>query len=701
MEDNNPRDSNIPYEYDGWLDWFKQEEMASTDTTDYTPPAAKYATPNPILPEEPDWDTWTDNPFDLIWSPFGAILEPEGYAAMRALKQRRTTSYAARMPHTYALAQSIYDSVVVREVWGAHMRPKKNFGKKDEHGRSLQDVTWLTHTEGRWVGGKNHKQDDGKRKGEQKDNETSGQGKKWGNGFPDPRLELLDVIKTLADPNFHAVGNKDIWNIRLQHRMVRNVRIDIDLDTVFDRNDLASLQGEIKIVHDAFRAFGLNVGVMRTGNRGIQAIAPIPSVPRAHAGMLVHALRHALRGAVRCWLAKDFQSNLDGIMRLPLGRHAWTNSVSCMLAPDAKVLPFECQAEVVSAALNGPTTMGRVWAEEVDVFLASRRIPPWADVPAHLLAEFAAQYPDGVLIRLLDDACVQVCTTPVVGSRSSLEALCHSETPSPNCDGHADEVLVPVKPALGIRIPVNKTRAWAVLNAGFAAGMSFAYYMNLTVNGVKGRNAIGMSLVAHDGDVEAARSWLHQQAQQTGRPTEAVVKDRLGLIDRCLTLDRNGSPRNNTYTTLQQFLVRLQTTKPHRTMDGDVLVEEIALANCVTDLMVERQRGSAVKRRAFTGTALEIVRQAVSLLLMEMRQADDGVARVSYRSLASRMCVGAAAVRATEVARQMAWIVSGPNCLVECFLIVPGASRSAFNPITYSIGQDLNALLHIGEEEPE
>ena len=86
---------------------------------------------------------------------------------------------------------------------------------------------------------------------------------------------------------------------------------------------------------------------------------------------------------------------------------------------------------------------------------------------------------------------------------------------------------------------------------------------------------------------------------------------------------------------------------------------------------------------------------------MEMRQAEDAIARVSYRSLASRISGELAAVSATEVARQMAWIVSGPTCLVACFLVIPGASRSAFNPIAYIPGQDLNALLSVCVQEEE
>ena len=704
MEGNNPRDSNIADQYDAWLDWFAPQDVPATKTIDATPPAPKLPDPDLIAPEEPEWNTWTDNPFDLIKVPFGALLEPEGYAAMRALGQRKTTSYAARMPRTYAVAQTIYDSVVVREVWGQHMRPKKGFGKENAQGRSLLDVTWLTHTAGRWVGKKGDK-NNGKKEGERKDDKTSAKGEERGKkpsiGFPESRLELLEVIKTLADPDHHAVGSKDVWDWRRPHLMVRNVRIDIDLNDVFNRHDLASLQGEMQIVHGVFRAFGLNVGVMRTGNRGIQAMATIPPVPRAHAGLLVHALRHTLRGAPRRWRATDFQSNLDGIMRLPLGRHAWTESVACMLAPDASVLPLECQAEVVSSALNGPTTMGRVWAEDVEAFLASRRVLPWSDVPAHLLAEFAAQHPDGVLVRLLDAACADVGAAPLVGFTPRREAPGHDEPPQPTSDRLADDNQAVAKPASRTRIPVNKARAWAVLNVGFRPGESFGYYMNLSVDGVKGRNAIGMALVAHDGEVEAARSWLHGQAQQVGCPTEAVVKDRLGLIDRCLTLDKDGNPRNNTYTTLQQFLARLQATRPHRTLDGDVLAEETALANRVVGLLVERQRGSEVKRRAFTDKALEIVRQAVALLLMEMRQAEDAIARVSYRSLASRISGELAAVSATEVARQMAWIVSGPTCLVACFLVIPGASRSAFNPIAYIPGQDLNALLSVCVQEEE
>lgn len=239
MNDNDVWDGHLCNQDDGRFGWYSAGEMAATGTTDGTLPAPEHSDPDLIPPEQPNWDTWSDDPFSLIQVPFGALLEPEGYAVMRGLGQRRTTSYAARMPRTYAVAQAMYDSVVVRGVWGRHLRPTKGIAKKDEHGRSRLDVTWLTHTAGRWIEKKNRKE--GSETGQAKVDASDE--KKGGDGFPDSPLVLLDVIKTLADPDAHAVGNKDVWDWRRPHLMVRNVRIDIDLNRVFERCDLADRRG--------------------------------------------------------------------------------------------------------------------------------------------------------------------------------------------------------------------------------------------------------------------------------------------------------------------------------------------------------------------------------------------------------------------------------------------------------------------------
>ena len=641
----------------------------------------------------PDFSVWSPDPFRPCTTPFGALLEPDGYEAIRALKEPRTASYAKRMPQTFAVACALYDAVVVHEVWGEHVRPKKGKrGKNDEQGRALTEVTWLTHTAGKWF-------------------EKAG-----GSGFPDAAMTLIDIVKTLADPEAHAVGNKDVWTWTRPNLLVRHVRIDLDLDDVFSDCDIHSLQGEMRIVHDVFGAFGLTVAVMRTGNRGIQAIAPIPPMPRAHAGVLIHAIRHVLRGCEREWRVKDFQSNLDGIMRFPLGRHAWAESVSWMLAPDATVLPLECQAQATISAFTDPTTMDDSWVGDIGEFLAARRVMPWSDVPQRVLADLARETPDSGLIRVLRSACdrlgvgpiipptpvpaATVLTRPTLGVTDVDQTVTDADQTETITDAEPPEM----KPQTGRRIPVNKARAWAVLNAGFQPGESFRYYMNTTVDGVKGRNAIGMALIAFDGDVDGAKEWLHKQAREVGDPSEAVVNDRIGLIDRCLRLDEDGNPKNNTYTTLQRFLKELQKTRKYRDMDGVVLPEEARLAEQVADLLVEKQRGQTDRRKKpFTAKSLMTIRHMVALMLMETRQSEDGVARASFRTLAARISEEwpEDATSAVDVSRQMQWIVKGQKCLVECFRTSAGKLLSCFSPVTYVLGKGLTELILVCCEKQE
>ena len=641
----------------------------------------------------PDFSIWSPDPFRPCTTPFGALLEPDGYEAVRVLKQPRTASYAKRLPQTFAVACALYDTVVVHEVWGEHVRPKKGKrGKNDEQGRALTEVTWLTHTAGKWF-------------------EKAG-----GGGFPDAAMTLIDIVKTLADPEAHAVGNKDVWTWTRPNLLVRHARIDLDLDDVFSDCDLRSLQGELRIVHDVFGAFGLTVGVMRTGNRGIQAIAPIPPMPRAHAGVLIHAIRHVLRGCEREWRVKDFQSNLDGIMRLPLGRHAWTESVSWMLAPDATVLPLECQARAAISAFTDPSTMDGAWVADLGEFLAARRVMPWSEVPHRALIDLARERPDSGLVRVLQSACDRLGVGPIIPPppMPPATALAEPALGSPHVDqtvidadqteAVTDAEPTEMKPQSGRRIPVNKARAWAVLNAGFRTGESFRYYMNTTVDGVQGRNAVGMALIAFDGDVDGAKEWLHEQAREVGDPSDAVLKDRLGLIDRCLRLKEDGNPRNDTYTTLQRFLSELQKTRKYRDLDGVVQPEEARFAEQVADLLVEKQKGRMdIRKKPFTLKSLTTIRHMVALLLMEMRQADDARARVSYRTLAARIAEEwpEDATSAVDVSRQMQWVVKGQKCLVECFRTDTERSLSCFSPVAYVLGGGLNELTPVCCEEQE
>ena len=72
------------------------------------------------LPESGDW---VDDPFADIKFPFGAFLEPAGYATIQAMRKPNTRSYRRHMPRTTALARTIYDALPEVDVWG-RQRPK-------------------------------------------------------------------------------------------------------------------------------------------------------------------------------------------------------------------------------------------------------------------------------------------------------------------------------------------------------------------------------------------------------------------------------------------------------------------------------------------------------------------------------------------------------------------------------------------------
>lgn len=193
------------------------------------------------------------------------------------------------------------------------------------------------------------------------------------------------------------------------------------------------------------------------------------------------------------------------------------------------------------------------------------------------------------------------------------------------------------------------------------------------------------------------------------RPTPGVCRRRSPSRARswCLKLDKDGDPKNNTYTTLQRFLEQLQDTRKHRDLDGEVLPEEASLAQQVVDLLVEKQRGQTdtpkKRKKPFTAKSLATIGHVVALMLMEMRRAEDVTARVSYRTLAAR--IGEEwpedATSAMDVSRQMQWIVQGEKCLLECFRADAGQSQSCFSPVTYVLGKGLNGLIPVCCEEQE
>lgn len=613
----------------------------------------------PSWSEQHDWNLLTPHPFDFHDAPFGAILEPDGYAMMRGRKSRTVKAYREVMPLTTQIASEIFDSLACLDVWGEHRAAKKVAGTvKTDEGffKPTADVSWMTYTAGKRVLVKT--------------------GERAGQTFPMRPMVLLDVIKALASPEHFAIANKDVWDWGQSDRLLRQARIDIDLDYVFDRAHLELLQAQVAQARAVFAAFGLTAEVMRTGNRGIQVLATIPLMPRHLASVIIQMLRYVLKSAaLPQWRAKDYQSNLDGLMRLPLGRHAFTGNVAWMLGDDAHVLPVECQARAVHNALSAPSTMSTDWVDEMNEFLSNRFFCPASKLDDGVLPLLAEAMPRNGLVTVLEEACQQFSIPFVV--RPTVAAM-----PAVTTAAEQEVLEDPASAPLRSNIPVDKRRARAIFDAGYKAGESYKYHMIKTADGKRGKNGIGMALVLADGDVEQARRMLHQQAREMPVESEAAVNARISRVDYCLNLDADGLPFNKTYHRLQALLA----SRKCKNLAGTVMAVETERAIAAAAHLAELRQFSSHRVKTFQPKALTTVQHLLELLQMETRCSEDGTARVSYRTLAAEISSRwpGDATHAMDVSRQMEWVTPTPKCLFHAVDIAE-MPASRFEAITYKL----------------
>ena len=661
----------------GWDDFnlsddnYPQIEDGGIPEPVYVPESRPLILPSGPLPGS---HSWTEDPFRYISLPFSHFLEPDGYMAIREMQKPNVKSFVRLMPRTADMAQSLLAALPQTDVWGKHLRGRPS--GKDERGRSLADVSWATVTAGKWINGR-------------------------GRPFPQKQMNVMDVLNMLANPEVHAVGNQDRHGNR--HTPVRHVRVDIDMDATFDRERRNNLQGEIALCRRVFAAFGLDCHIMRTGNRGIQVIACIAEVDQVTASVIIEFVRTVLRDCrgIRHWQAKDFQTNLEGLMRLPLGRHAWTGSLAVFLdSHDAGVLPVEQQAATALTAFTVPSHMDMTSAERLAGWL---KIQPERFGPAAaILPRLVRDNMDNPLVGLFLRACEEHgvpgwagtsrhSCLHVAGELESHTNFCVSETsrmPDAEAKSSGERLSRSQTGIIGMKpsAPGLKKIAWSILNAGFAPGESHLYYTNRTVAGVKGKNAIGWAIVAFDGDRMQAQEWLDAQAEQVPALREADVADRKRYVAFAVTA-------NDTY----ERYCRRRTILKHRNLAGEIHEEETAIARLVVERLPDlRREKSAQRTKVFQPQALDVIGHVVELALMGVRQSPDLVLRVSHGTLAAEMAGRwpASAVSRGALARHMAWIVAGEsNCIFEGLAVVAKPQR-AMDPTVYRLDRELSALLH-------
>jgi hypothetical protein len=144
-------------------------------------------------------------------------------------------------------------------------------------------------------------------------------------------LKVFALVKHLCGRGYAIGVTNRPWKGGGSVAQVKFLRIDVDNDAWLYRLDPSmvealwvSLDRHAEILSQS----GLSYTVFRTGNRGVQYVVQLPSeVSHEVASVLVAALRGGLRRAP----GTDFKSDLEGILRLPLGLHAKSGRIGAFI----------------------------------------------------------------------------------------------------------------------------------------------------------------------------------------------------------------------------------------------------------------------------------------------------------------------------------------------------------------------------------
>jgi len=202
------------------------------------------------------------------------------------------------------------------------------------------------------------------------------------------------------------------------------------------------------------------------------------------------------------------------------------------------------------------------------------------------------------------------------------------------------------------------------------------------MKGVKGKNAIGWALVVHDGDREAAKAWLDEQAERVGGSTADIVQRK--------ALTAWGVENNDTHERFQQRKIAAR----HREFHGKVTeIDTEAAQRIVSVLPALRQERDDVKRKTFRQDSLVVIGHILELMMAAARESPEGLIPVSDRTLAAEISRRwpEAATNAMTVSRQMAWVTKGhADCLIGALEVVE-APKKVTLPTVYKLGLGLVA----------
>lgn len=283
-----------------------------------------------IAPDE----IFSDNVMDRHPEPLAYYLEREGWEVIQRMRRPTSKTWLTHCPKTYAIAEAIYEGLPQKQVWG----------KQGLNG-------WMTLTQGKQIK---------IRKGR----------------FLQKSMGLIDVLNSLGNLRHYSLGSHDRkleelagddWYEfdRVPITRVSHLRLDVDMDDAY-REDMSYwgiengwdkpkpewVRRELAIEQSALCAMALYAYFFRTGRRGHQIVIPTPVLDRSVASLVILMMRTLLSSLERePNRAQIDKSNLDGLLRLPLGRHSATDNVTWFLDPDTgNNVPLEEQAQALEEA---------------------------------------------------------------------------------------------------------------------------------------------------------------------------------------------------------------------------------------------------------------------------------------------------------------------------------------------------------------
>jgi hypothetical protein len=150
-------------------------------------------------------------------------------------------------------------------------------------------------------------------------------------GFPIYPFRYIDFLNVLLGS--YRSGTSIALTDKHQHH-IPNIRIDYDFDN-YSGDAAVRLAKEIQ---EKLALIGFDCFFFATGNKGIQAIIPLPSGGRTDPNALPRSSILEFWRRLKPYLDTDIavldKCSIDSFLRLPLGIHASSNNLSLFFSPD-------------------------------------------------------------------------------------------------------------------------------------------------------------------------------------------------------------------------------------------------------------------------------------------------------------------------------------------------------------------------------